>query len=98
MTDLILCLVTWRISSLLVDEPAPFELLSKFRRKIGVKYDANGNAIGENELAKLFTCVWCASIWVGWFVALAHYQSWNFIVYGLAYSAGAIVIERAVSK
>jgi len=96
--DLILALTTWRIASLLVNEPAPFELLSRFRHAVGVRYGSAGQPLGTNELAKLFTCVWCMSIWVGSVVALAHYRDWGFLVYGLAYSAVSIIIESVVNR
>lgn len=56
MTDILMMLAVWRISHLLVFEAAPFELLSKFRRLIGVKYDARSQAYSDNEIGKLFTC------------------------------------------
>lgn len=98
MTDLILALVTWRLSSLFVHEDAPFSLLSAFRHRIGIKYDENSKRVATNELAKLFSCVWCLSVWVGWLVAFLYYRSAEFVVYGLAYSTVAIVIEKAVRR
>lgn len=98
MTDVILALTTWRIAHILVHEPAPFELLSRFRHRIGVRFGSVGQPISSGELSKLFLCVWCLSIWIGWFIALAHYRSWDFIVYGLAYSAVACLLEGMVSR
>lgn len=98
MTDLILALITWRISHLLVHERAPFALLSRFRRAIGIRANAHNELEASNELAELFLCTFCLSIWIGWGVALAHYRTWDFVVYGLAYSAVACVLERVVNK
>lgn len=98
MNDIVLALVVWRLSHLLVHEPAPFDLLSRFRHIIGVRHNDIGQPLGTNELAKLFTCVWCLSMWIGWGVALAHYRSWDFVVYGLAYSAVSCVLESVVNK
>lgn len=97
MTDIVLALVTWRLSHLLAHERAPFAMLTKFRRAIGIRYDANSNIYASSELAELFLCVWCLSIWIGWFIALAHYRSWDFIIYGLAYSAISCLLERVAS-
>jgi len=97
MTDVILALITWRIAHMLVHERAPFAMLTRFRRAVGVAYDANSNVYARRELGELFLCVWCLSVWVGWLIALAHYRSWDFIVYGLAYSAVACLLERVAS-
>lgn len=98
MTDLILALITWRISHLLVHERAPFALLTRFRRAIGIKANGYNELEASNELAELFLCVWCLSIWVGCFVAFVHYRTWDFVVYGLFYSAVSCVVERVVSR
>lgn len=97
MTDLINALATWRISHLLVYEPAPFSLASKLRRAAGVRYDVNSNAFSDTELGKLFACVWCMSVHVGWLVALLSRRRRWWLV-GLAYSAVAIIVEKVVSK
>lgn len=98
MTDLLLCLVVWRISSILVSEAAPFDLAARFRKRIGVYYDEYSHVQGRNELAKAFTCVWCLSVHIGWLVAFLHYRDWSFVVYGLAYSAGAVMVEAYVKR
>ena len=94
MTDVILALITWRIEHMMVHERAPFAMLTKFRRAIGIRYDVHSNIYADSELGELFMCVWCLSVSVGWLIALAHYRSWDFVVYGLAYSAVACVLER----
>lgn len=94
MTDLILALITWRITHLLARERAPFALMSRFRRAIGIRPNEHSQLTATNELAELFMCVLCLSIWVGWGVALVHYRSWDFVVYGLFYSAVTCVIEK----
>lgn len=97
MKDILYALATWRISSILVHEPAPYELASRLRRAVGVKFDARGNGYADSEFAKLFTCVWCMSVWIGWLLALVRDKR-GFIVRGLAYSTVAIVIERYVRR
>jgi hypothetical protein len=98
LTDIILALVTWRIAHLLAHERAPFALLSRFRRAIGIRANAHNELEASNELAELFMCVFCLSVWVGFGIAWLHYRSADFVVYGLAYSAVACVLERVVSK
>lgn len=98
MTDAVLALVVWRVSHLLVSERAPFALLSRFRRRIGIKANARSEMEAANEFAELFMCVWCLSMWIGWGIAFLHYRSWDFVVYGLAYSAVSCVLESVVNK
>lgn len=98
MTDIVLALVTWRIAHLLVHERAPFALLSRFRRAVGIKANARSEIEAANEFAELFMCVWCLSVSIGWLVAFVHYRSWDFVVYGLAYSAVSCVLESVVNR
>jgi hypothetical protein len=97
LIDLLYAIATWRISSILVHEAAPYELASRLRRAVGVKHDARGNVYADSEFGKLFTCVWCMSVHVGWLLALVRDKR-GFIVRGFAYSAVAIVIERVVRR
>ena len=67
---LVLALATWRVSSMLVEEDGPFECLEKLRHWLGVRYDEQSYAYGENELAKMLTCIWCVAPFVGLFWAI----------------------------
>lgn len=94
---LILGLATWRISSLLVNEDGPWDLLGRLRDMLGVTYDEHSLPVGSNVIAKLFTCVWCISPWV----AGSVYLSWVWIptttlaiMTVLALSTFAVLIER----
>lgn len=62
--EVILIFAAWRITSLLVDEDGPFDILAKFRRLAGVYYDEFNNRQGKNVVAKAMTCVWCFSVWI----------------------------------
>jgi len=68
---LILGLATWRLSSLLVNEEGPWGLLARFRHLLGVRYDELSNVYGTNILARLLTCLWCTSVWIGAFLVVA---------------------------
>lgn len=97
MAYLILALATWRITSLLVNEYGPFNLLERLRYRLGVRYDESLQRIGTNVVAEAFTCMWCLSVWVGMVLSIALYAMpvlsvWLFLPFAL--SAGAIVIER----
>ena len=99
MELLILILANWRIASLLTneDEHGPYEILDKARWFVGIVYDTEGFPYATNEIAKLFMCVWCISIWIGIIQAIMlwlipDYTTWLFMPF--AFSAGAIIIEE----
>ena len=50
---------------MLVYEEGPFDIFVVLRNTVGVKYDSMANAYGINVIAKLFSCIWCLSFWVG---------------------------------
>ena len=94
---LVLGLATWRISSLLVSEEGPFGILVKFRYIIGIRYDELSNPVGTNVIADLFTCVWCASVWIGLFFAILWFINHDlaFIVsFPFALSSVAVIIDQ----
>lgn len=60
----VLSLATWRLSSLLIEEEGPFEILEKLRHRLGVRWDETSTHVhGQNELATTLTCLWCTSLW-----------------------------------
>lgn len=86
MDYIILGLATFRLSSLLANEPGPFDMFGKLR-----------NA-AKGELEKGLGCVWCNSVWVGTlFTVLYLIMPW--IVWALlplALSSIAIITSRVV--
>lgn len=96
MKDLLLILATWRLSHLIAKEHEPTGILMKLRYKAGVRYDEHNEMISTNMLSKGILCMWCNSIWLGWFVALVAYRKPFAVFYGLAYSSGAILIQEAL--
>lgn len=92
-------LATYRLSSLLVSERGPFDVFGRLRDWAGVTYDDHSQPQGDSELAQAFTCIWCASIWVGGVVALWQgYRLQTVILRALAYSTGAIMIDRILTR
>lgn len=70
---IIYALAVWRISSIFVNEGGPFDLFLKIRTNIaGIKYDEFGkmSMIPGNVLAGILSCVWCCSMWIGFFFTL----------------------------
>ena len=91
----ILSLAAWRLSSLLTAEEGPYEIFSKFRLKIGVHYIGN-RVDARTELAKLFSCTWCLSVWIGAIASVAYviYEPIVWIVMPLALSAAASIVGK----
>lgn len=87
---------TWRLSSLLVDEPGLFDIFTKLRHWAGVRFDEQSEPYGKNEIAKIFCCIWCMSIWIGIMLTISYatipvYTSWFCLPFAL--SAGAISVR-----
>lgn len=96
---IIVGLTVWRISSLLVREDGPYDVLAKVRHTAGVRYDEYSRAIGQNVIAKALTCVWCISIWVAGGAALFISDNVvNFLVNTLSMSAIAIIVNSFVDN
>ena len=93
---IVLALATWRIASLLAYEDGPYNILVKFRFKLGIGYDEYANQVGTSMIAKLFMCVWCLSLWVGLIVTLLYICLQDIALFALlpfALSAVAIIIH-----
>lgn len=86
-------LLTWRLSSMLVRERGPGDVFGKVRDFVGIGWDEYSKPIAQNELAELFLCMFCMTIWIGWGVALLFAQPYWFMM-GFIYSAGALMTER----
>lgn len=89
------CLATWRLTSLLVNEPGPYDVFGQFRDIVGIEYDELGRKIFTSELAKMFGCFWCCSIWVGILIAILRKRP---LIEALAYSAGAIYLHYSLGE
>ena len=99
MTELIMSLACWRFSSLFVNEHGPFDVFDKIRHFLGVKYNEESKPYGTSFFSKLFSCVWCLSVWVGLFLAGVYFISndlafWMSLPFAL--SAVAVIIEETI--
>lgn len=92
---IIMVLATWRLASMLVYEEGPFDIFLKIRSLFGITHHEDGSVekIPDNTLAKLFTCIWCMTIWMGALVYLLWLVA-PVLVWILGLSTGAIIIER----
>lgn len=94
---LVLTLATFRLASLLANEPGPFDVLGRLRRLAGVRLGDDGTVYGSNELARGLVCVWCNSVWVGLGLAVLYYLApgvafWLALPFAL--SGGAVLINE----
>lgn len=91
-------LATWRIANLFVNELGPYEIFSRLRRYVGVRYNAYSRPYGTNEISKAFACIWCLSIWAGLLIAIVTgpRRIGAMLVNGLAYSTVAVIVNRLI--
>ena len=66
---------------------------------MGVKHDERNQPYPTNEVAKLFTCVWCMSLWTGAILTLLLLVSPKWMqrfLLPFALSTIAIVLEEKI--
>lgn len=94
-------LAVWRISSLITSEDGPFLAFRFLRSLTGIQHDDDGHVfmVPDTSIAKLLSCLWCASVWVAGGLALLRYFSSAIAFYlalWMALSAIAIIVEKWV--
>jgi len=96
-------LAVWRLAALLVHERGPFDVFLKIRKLADIVHDENGNAVivPNTFLGGVLSCVWCASVWIAFFMTIFwninHDLSLKFSVL-FAFSAVAILIEEHLKR
>lgn len=82
ITIILISIANWRISYMLQYEEGPFNIFGKFREMIGLTnvddlpineqllYPEDAFIHNGNFFAKLTECIYCLSIWVGFFISL----------------------------
>jgi hypothetical protein len=96
---IVVALGVWRISSLLVNEDGPAYIFGKLRTRVGIRFNHYSQPYAENDLAELFLCVWCLSVWVGLVMAILWIISPTLTLYlslPFAFSTVAIIVEKIV--
>lgn len=90
---LVLSLASTRISLLFVREDGPFDMFGRLRDYVGVQYDAMGQPYGETFFAKLLSCIYCTSVWVGVFFTILVVLNVNFaLIVALPFALSQVVI------
>ncbi len=97
---IISALATWRLSSLLVREDGPGDILAKLRSISGVRFDEMSRPYGTNIVSSALLCVWCVSIWVGAFIAILNKPVYirTYLQNLLSLSASAVIIDEIVER
>jgi len=97
---LIYFFAVWRVSSLFVREDGPGFLFRKLREKAGIVHDGDEVAlVPDTFLAGVLSCVWCFSIWVGFFWTMLWLVSpeWSLkIAVPFAFSGWAVLLDRII--
>lgn len=102
-TFVILGFACWRITNLLSSgvEAGPYNVLHRIRKQVGVEYDEYSQAVGTNEVAKVFACPWCFSVWIGAVVTLTYYLFPEPTLYLIGYPfglAGVVVLINRIIR
>ena len=96
-------LATWRISSMLVDEPGPFRMFIKLRGMFGITHDMDDNVliVPDGFMPGVLSCVWCTSVWVGFFWTIMYllcnyslYLAFPFALSAIAIIAQSLTINK----
>lgn len=81
-------LAVWRVTHLVAAEAGPGDLLARFRR-----------LLGNTFWGRLVACFYCLSLWVAApFAVLLAEGSRELVLSWLAFSAGAILLERVTGS
>lgn len=97
---LLVALAVWRITNLLMHEAGPYNVFHRLRYLVGVRHNRENQSVATNELAKLFLCHWCLSLWVSLIVVafLCFRPDWTFtVLLPFALSAVSILFAEVFS-
>lgn len=91
LDTILIALATWRLTSIVFRE----EIARPLRGLAGGKWDETleSTVYQETFLGSLFSCFWCLSVWMA-FIILLTFLIFPPVVYVLAFSTAAIIIER----
>lgn len=98
---LLAMLATWRITEILIDEDAPFDLASRLRAyALKQTYQVHRDDYSNwqpsprgiwYELHRALECRWCMSVQIGIFIAIITGSN---PLWGFAYSAGSLLFGK----
>ena len=89
LSFIIVSLAIWRLSYAIVKENGPLMVFARLRARLAASQKRSGG------LFDLISCVYCVSFWIGLVGALIVSNNvFEWVGYGLAFSAVAVLIER----
>ena len=99
---LLAILATYRITFLLNSESGPGQIFTRFRTRIGVRFDQHSNPYGSNWLAEGVLCFFCLSVWIGTGLSIlgvlailaGHPLVFAYAVLPFAASGGAVFLKK----
>lgn len=96
LTALVCILATWRISTMIVGpEEGPFEIFATLRDSV--------DPFQKTWLGRGIRCIMCVSFWIGGVIALCvgalgYIPFAEVVLWQLAFSAGAIILDAAYER
>lgn len=65
----------WRWTHMVVEERGFMDIFLRFRRMVGIVHDDDGHPTMtiDSNLARLFNCVWCSSMFFALFLGVGIY-------------------------
>ena len=89
LSFIIASLAIWRLSYAIVKENGPLMVFARLRARLAASQKRSGG------LFDLISCIYCISFWIGLVGALIVSDNvFEWVGYGLAFSAVAVLIER----
>lgn len=86
---IIASLAIWRLSYAIVKENGPLMVFARLRARLAASQKRSGG------LFDLISCIYCVSFWIGLVGSLIVSNNvFEWVGYGLAFSAVAVLIER----
>lgn len=103
ITFIVLCLATWRVAEMFVNESGPFDIFLRIRKLAGIQHgeDKTPEIIPDKFFPNLLSCVWCFSIYVAIFWVVMWLIFGCFVLYialVFALSAAACLFSKFVDK
>jgi hypothetical protein len=90
---IVAAIATWRLSNLFVHEDGPLDVFRKLRDVLGA-YILGDDDQPLTTLGRLFSCVWCLSVWIGAALTAISFSALWVLALPFALSAAAIWIDE----
>lgn len=96
LLSLVAVLATWRLTHLFMYEAGPWFIITRLRKRFGVRHDRMGlpDAVPAGNV---FACFLCFSVWSALVVVLLLWLAW-WVLAPFAVSGAAIMVERWFSR